>query len=325
MRIENSNIGMVSERFYQEKVSVNEMTVVERKDAQVANGGIISRPSYNGEGRQYISSIQELKSKVLEMMLARIQGCKNAKCDMGRGLTAPSPTSGSVAVVSNSGVYVKQTMRSEFYMEREITAFTTTGMVKLADGKEIDIDFTFEMSRRFETSVTSYSEKSIQVCDPLVLNFNGDVAELSNQKFLFDLDCDGEEEEISYLQNGSGFLALDKNDDGVISDGNELFGTQNGDGFADLSRYDADKNGWIDEADEIFEHLKVWTKDEDGNDVIMPLKKAGVGAIYLGCVDTQFALKNQYNNNTNGIIQKSGVYLMESGEVNTIQHVDFAV
>ena len=325
MRIENSNIGMVSERFYQEKVSVNEMTVVERKDAQVANGGNISRSSYNGEGRQYISSIQELKSKVLEMMLARIQGCKNAKCDMGRGLTAPSPTSGSVAVVSNSGVYVKRTMRSEFYMEREITAFTTTGMVKLADGKEIDIDFTFEMSRRFETSVTSYSEKSIQVCDPLVLNFNGDVAELSNQKFLFDLDCDGEEEEISYLQNGSGFLALDKNDDGVISDGNELFGTQNGDGFADLSRYDADKNGWIDEADEIFEHLKVWTKDEDGNDVIMPLKKAEVGAIYLGCADTQFALKNQYNNTTNGIIRKSGVYLMENGEVNTIQHVDFAV
>ena len=325
MKIENSNIGMVSERFYQEKVSVNEMTMVELENAQVANGGVISRPTYNGEGRQYVSSIQELKSKVLEMMLARIQGCKNVKCDMGKSFSAPMSASGSVAVVSNSGVYTKKTMRSEFYMEREVTAFTTTGMVKLADGREIDIDFTFEMSRRFETSVTSYSEKSIQVCDPLVLNFNGDVAELSNQKFLFDLDCDGEEEEISYLQNGSGFLALDENDDGVINDGSELFGALNGDGFADLSRYDIDKNGWIDENDEVFSHLKVWTKDKDGKDVIVSLKKAGVGAIYLGSADTQFALKNQYNNNTNGIIRKSGVYLMESGEVNTIQHVDFAV
>ncbi len=325
MKIENSNIGMVSERFYQEKASVNEMTAIEFKGAQAAGSGTISRPSYNGEGRQYISSIQELKSKVLEMMLARIQGCKNAKCDMGKELSAPASATGSVAVVSNSGIYVKKTMRSEFYMEREVTAFTTTGTVKTADGRELEIDFTFEMSRRFETTATSYSEKSIQVCDPLVLNFNGDVAELSNQKFLFDLDCDGEAEEISYLQNGSGFLALDKNDDGVINDGSELFGALNGDGFADLSRYDGDKNGWIDESDEIFEHLKVWTKDKDGKDVVIPVKKAGVGAIYLGAADTQFALKNQYNNNTNGIIQKSGVYLMESGEVNTIQHVDFAV
>ena len=27
----------------------------------------------------------------------------------------------------------------------------------------------------------------------------------------------------------------------------------------------------------------------------------------------------------NGVIQKSGIYLMESGEVNTVMHVDFAV
>ena len=34
---------------------------------------------------------------------------------------------------------------------------------------------------------------------------------VSDQKFFFDLDCDGEEEEISSLQAGSGFLALDLN------------------------------------------------------------------------------------------------------------------
>ena len=63
--------------------------------------------------------------------------------------------------------------------------------------------------------------------------------ELSDQTFYFDLDADGKEEEISVL-NGSGYLALDKNGDGVINDGSELFGTKNGDGFADLARYDED-------------------------------------------------------------------------------------
>ena len=78
---------------------------------------------------------------------------------------------------------------------------------------------------------------------------------------MFDIDADGEEESISYLQGGSGYLALDKNGDGVINDGSELFGTKSGDGFADLAEYDADGNGWIDENDPIFDKLLIWAKD----------------------------------------------------------------
>ena len=80
--------------------------------------------------------------------------------------------------------------------------------------------------------------------------------ELSDQTFYFDLDADGEEEEISMLK-GSGYLALDKNEDGIINDGSELFGTGNGDGFADLARYDEDGNGWIDENDSILSLIHI--------------------------------------------------------------------
>jgi hypothetical protein len=163
------------------------------------------------------------------------------------------------------------------------------------------------------------------LCDPLVINFNGDVTELSDQKFLFDLDCDGEAEEISHFASNSGFLALDNNGDGIINDGSELFGTKSGNGFEDLAKFDLDKNGWIDEDDDVFSKLKVWTKDEEGNNILMSIKEAGMGAIFLGTVNTKFALNNLADNSTNGVIQKSGVYLMETGEVNTIMHVDFAV
>lgn len=61
------------------------------------------------------------------------------------------------------------------------------------------------------------------------------------------MDCDGKQEEISKLNAGCGYLALDKNGDGVINDGNELFGVKTGDGFYELSKYDSDLNGWIDE------------------------------------------------------------------------------
>ena len=84
------------------------------------------------------------------------------------------------------------------------------------------------------------------MCDPLVINLDGNIAELSDQTFLFDLDGDGEMDEISELSAKSGFLALDKNGDGTINDGTELFGTRSGNGFQDLSAYDTDHNGFID-------------------------------------------------------------------------------
>ena len=59
-----------------------------------------------------------------------------------------------------------------------------------------------------------------------MINLNTDAANVTDQKFYFDLDADGELDEISTLASGSGFLALDKNGDGIINDGSELFGTK---------------------------------------------------------------------------------------------------
>lgn len=313
-------------------------TLDEQKEALEA-GAAISRPSYNCEGLKTVTSIQELKARVLEQLVGSLErkgmirgGIRDWVSQMMSDHKAGNYKnvsngmySGSNAVVENSGVFIVQTVQSEFYSETEVTAFQTQGTITTEDGREININFSFEMSRKFEQSMEVYTEQEVVLCDPLVLNFKGDVTELSDQKFLFDLDCDGKQEEISHFDSNSGFLALDLNCDGRINDGRELFGTQSGNGFADLAKYDSDNNGWIDENDRIFEHLKVWTKDFNGNDVLMTLKESGVGAIYLGTANTRFSLNNLVDNSVNGVIRQSGIFLMESGDANTIQHVDFAV
>ena len=111
---------------------------------------------------------------------------------------------------------------------------------------------------------------------------------------------------------------------GVINDGNELFGTASGDGFADLAQYDTDGNGWIDEADDIWNKLVIWCKDENGKDQLIGLGKAGVGAIYLGNKDTEFSLNSAKDNSTNAVIRKTGIFLYENGAAGTIQHLDVA-
>jgi len=233
----------------------------------------------------------------------------------------------STAAVNNVGLVAEVfSYEAEFIQtEQETTAFSTVGTVKTADGRAINFNLDVEMSRSFtQYYKEQYQVQSVRVCDPLVINLDTNIAELEDQKFFFDLDADGEMDEISLLNGGSGYLALDKNQDGTINDGSELFGTASGDGFADLEKYDQDGNGWIDEADAVFDKLKIWCKDENGNDVLYKLADKGVGAICLQRVGTQFSLNSQETNDNNGYIRSTGVFLYENGLAGTVQHVDVA-
>lgn len=255
----------------------------------------------------------------------------NARTNSGSTQGTAAPASDTVYPVA-ARMKVLNYVGETYSVEQEDTSFSTVGTVRTKDGREINFNVNVNMSRRCE----EYYREELNVAqfalyDPLVINLNTDVTELSDQTFYFDLDADGEEEEISMLK-GSGYLALDKNGDGVINDGSELFGTKNGDGFADLARYDEDGNGWIDENDSIWSKLKIWCKDENGNDVLYKLSDQGVGAICLENVSTDFTMQGDRKaqdgtmnaNATNAVIRKTGIFLYENGNIGTVQHVDMA-
>jgi hypothetical protein len=117
---------------------------------------------------------------------------------------------------------------------------------------------------------------------------------------------------------------LDKNKNGVVDNGKELFGPSMGNGFAELALYDGDQNGWIDESDDIYRDLSIWMREDGGEPKLVALGQAGVGAIYLGHVESQFSLKDQ-TNDTLGQVRQSGIFLFENGTAGTIQHVDLAI
>ncbi len=230
-----------------------------------------------------------------------------------------------VGTTGSGTVWQRITASTDFTFESEHTTFATKGLVQTADGRTIDFNVEVSMSREFMKETNLLTAQEYIKTDPLMINLDTNVGSVTDKKYYFDLDSDGKEEQISFAGKGSGFLALDKNGDGKINNGKELFGTKSGDGFKDLAAYDEDGNGWIDENDSIFKRLKVWTKDENGNDRLIDLKKADVGAIYLGNADTQFSIKNS-DNRLNAEIKKTGIYLKEStGSVGTMNHVDIAI
>ena len=213
--------------------------------------------------------------------------------------------------------------RETLYMESESTSFSTTGCVRCADGREINFNLDVSMSRSFTQYTKETVENVATFIDPLVINLKGNIAEVSDQKFFFDLDADGEEDLISKLCEDSGYLALDKNEDGQINDGSELFGTASGNGFKDLAAFDEDANGWIDENDEIWNKLKIWVQDEQGNSKLYSLSEQGVGAICLQNVSTSFTERGT-SGEVNAAIRNTGIFLYENGNVGTIQHLDMA-
>ncbi|MFH2058996.1 MAG: hypothetical protein ABIJ59_08850 [Pseudomonadota bacterium] len=232
----------------------------------------------------------------------------------------------SRAQVQSSGEWEMSLKQTDIHFEDESVQFASQGQVTTQDGRMIDFSLDLSLNRSFlsrkeeETLIHRWQE-SVTLTDPLVISLDGKVPQLSDARFEFDLNSDGNKENINFVASGSGFLTFDKNNDGKVNNGSELFGPGTGNGFEELAAYDQDQNNWIDENDAIFSQLSVWTKDDQGNDQLISLKDAGLGAIALDYAPTTFNLTKE-ENTLQGKMQRTGVFLYENGQVGSVHQID---
>lgn len=320
-----SNEGQLSSSFHSEKTTdIAEATV---KIDTRNNEGIINRWKTVGTITENSQSIAVGRES---FVLGQNQG---AVAEATAGVVQAANAPGTITYVGDtpvvtpylndngrpSGIRVgNQYSTSQQITEEEYTAWSEKGTIQTEDGRIINLDKTSLMTR---TAELNRSQTIANIDDPLVIQYGKGNIGLTDKKYSFDLNADGQQDGISFVKPGAGFLALDANGDGKINDGTELFGTKSGNGFKDLSNYDKDSNGWIDENDGVYNKLRIWSKDDNGNDQLMTLKEAGVGAIYLGSISTEFAMKDQ-ENNLQGQVRQSGFFLKEDGTAGTVQQID---
>jgi len=111
--------------------------------------------------------------------------------------------------------------------------------------------------------------------DPLTLDLDGDGLETvginAANPILFDHDGDGVKNATGWIQPDDGFLVLDRNGDGLINDGTELFGDSTPvfdadgnvvrkavDGFDALAQEDTNGDGLVNNQDANWASLRVW-------------------------------------------------------------------
>jgi hypothetical protein len=349
MKIAKSNVNLYSSHTYYEENAVTVQSGVLTRDSfltslqnqekkmdslELSEETDVSTPlasqsysSLKSSKAEYLSpyestlqdQLAEIRTTLLERILRLLQLFDGGRADRGYRNTLNSTAN----MLGSGNMMVRTTTLSVTHIEEECSTFSGMGTALTEDGRVIDFGVSFSMSRRLTEYAGMSVASAVNFIDPLVINVGSDVAYISDQSFYFDLDCDGKEDKISNLGSGSGFLALDKNGDGKIGDGSELFGTKSGDGFKDLSAYDLDGNGWIDENDAVYEMLRIWIRNEDGTDTLLSLKESDVGAIYLGNAGTEFTHHNS-DFLMSAMTRSSGIFLKESGGVGTVQQVDLA-
>jgi len=115
--------------------------------------------------------------------------------------------------------------------------------------------------------------------DPLTINFGGGDATLTRQDFSFDLRGDGTMHSVRFATASSGFVALDRNGNGSIDNGTELFGSRTDDGFAELKEFDSNGDSVIDARDDRYADLMTISIDESGAGTGRYLAETGVSLI----------------------------------------------
>ena len=204
----------------------------------------------------------------------------------------------------------------EFNYRYQAVEASFAGAVKLEDGSSQSFAFSFSMQ---ETYASFSIRQEAVLKDPLVLSTSGQSFQWTGASQSFDFFSNDTSAQLPTLANGQYYLSYDRNQDGQITQGKELFGPSTGSGFAELAALDEDQDGFVDSSDSAWQQLSIWRPGE----ALQSLTDAGIGAISAQSVATSFGLYD--GDALMARIARSGIFLSEQGNVGLMQQVDLNI
>ncbi|TQL06631.1 Ca2+-binding RTX toxin-like protein [Pseudomonas sp. SLBN-26] len=187
-----------------------------------------------------------------------------------------------------------------------------------------------------DPNVNLHYERALKTSSPIVLDLDGDGIETygAEGQTLFDHDGDGNKHGSGWVKADDGLLVLDRNGNGTIDSGRELFGEHtllaNGqkarDGFEAMQAVDSNGDGKLDASDNVWADLRIW-RDLNGDGIsqaneLKTLQETGIASISTSSDGKKQALGNdnhidgfstfQWDENHGGKVGVSGDVYFEN-------------
>lgn len=173
--------------------------------------------------------------------------------------------------------------------------------------------------------------KTIRYVDPLILDLDGDGIEITplNKNILFDADGDGIKTGTAWAGADDGLLVWDRNGNGRIDSGAELFGdetvladgTKAAHGFAALAELDGNADGIFNASDTQYTTLRLWRDlNQDGISQageLQTLADTGVQSIRLSSTATSLS-------NGDAVLVQNSTYTRTDGATGQAGSFDLA-
>ena len=182
------------------------------------------------------------------------------------------------------------------------------------------------------TAVQKLFHEASQVASPLILDLDGDGVETlgTAQGIHFDHDANRFGELTGWVGKDDGLLVWDRNGNGQIDNGRELFGNNallaNGqeaaNGFAALGDLDVNHDGKIDAQDAAFANLRVW-KDGNSNGLVDAGELSSLTAAGVKSLQTNFTSQTITDGNGNQHLQ-AGSFTTTTDQIRAMTDVWFA-
>lgn len=269
-------------------------------------------PSYSGAVNNVVGNSTAIFGDSSENNSSRVNSAVYAAAlaVAATGLYAASvahypPTSITKETASCCSAYLEGSMTSTEFMDMMVilygSAYGTALKMAIAQG---DYDRVVYLTKGIPSKSFDYDKACAAQPprDPLVIDLGKPGIELRSltNGVNFDLDNNGFAEKTAWIGNEDGFLALDRNGNGKIDNGGELFGDQvilkdgskSASGFEALAELDENGDGLIDENDPQFAKLRVWI-DVNHNGIsesneLKTLSDVGVISISLDHTEISF-------------------------------------
>jgi hypothetical protein len=201
--------------------------------------------------------------------------------------------SSDVAALSTIQIAALTTANLAALTTTQISAITSSQADALTTG-QVEALTTSQMQALTTTAVAA-----LHMGTPIILDLNGDgVKTLSiSEGVKFDLFANGKDVNTGWVSSNDGLLVLDRNHDGQINDGSELFGSSTtladgskaSDGYAALRELDSNQDGVVSQDDAAFADLRVWV-DANSDGVTESGEIKTMASLGISSISTQAAV-----------------------------------